>query len=72
MLFDPITFIGLFLCVLSYFRLPAAEPSEAFKILGRDPLNLDGSPSRSTSRGVLGLIGKRFINSNKINKRTKT
>ena len=62
-----VTFIGLFLCVLSYFRLPAAEPSEAFKILGRDPLNLDGSPSRSTSRGVLGLIGKRFRNSNKIN-----
>jgi len=54
-----VTFIGLFLCVLSYFRLPAAEPSEAFKILGRDPLNLDGSPSRSTSRGVLGLIAHR-------------
>ena len=55
-----VTFIGLFLCVLSYFRLPASEPSESFKILGRDPLNLDGSPSRLTSRGVLGLIGKKF------------
>ena len=52
-----VMFIGLFLCVLSYFRLPASEPSEAFKVFGRDPLNLDGSPSRTTSRGVLGLIG---------------
>ena len=51
--------VGLLLCVLSYFRLPAPEPGEVFRILGRDPLNLDGSPSRLTSRGVLGLIAHR-------------
>lgn len=51
--------VGFLLCVLSYFRLPASEPSDVFRILGRDPLNLDGSPSRSISRGVLGLIAHR-------------
>ena len=51
--------IGLLLCLLSYFRLPASDPSAVFKLLGRDPLNLDGSPSRTISRGVLGLIAHR-------------
>jgi len=51
--------IGLLLCLLSYFRLPASDPKEVFKLLGRDPLNLDGSPSRTISRGVLGLIAHR-------------
>jgi glycerophosphoinositol glycerophosphodiesterase len=51
--------VGLLLCLMSYFRLPATEPSETFRLLGRDPLNLDGSPSRSASRGVLGLIARR-------------
>ena len=51
--------IGLLLCLLSYFRLPASEPNAVFKLLGRDPLNLDGSPSRTLSRGVLGLIAHR-------------
>lgn len=51
--------VGLLLCILSYFRLPAPEPGEVFRILGRDPLNFDGSPSRNMSRGVLGLIAHR-------------
>ena len=51
--------VGLLLCVLSYFRLPASEPGEVFRLLGRDPLNFDGSPSRTTFRGVLGLIAHR-------------
>ena len=51
--------VGLLLCLLSYWRLPAADPADAFKVLGRDPRNLDGSPTRSKSRGVLGLIARR-------------
>jgi hypothetical protein len=27
--------VGLLLCILSYFRLPAPEPGEVFRILGK-------------------------------------
>lgn len=54
-----VAIVGLLLCVLSYFRLPAPEASEVHRLLGRDPLNYDGSPSRDTCRGVLGLIAHR-------------
>lgn len=54
-----VAIVGLLLCVLSYFRLPAADPTQILRLLGRDPLNFDGSPSRNTSRGVLGLIAHR-------------
>ncbi len=54
-----VAMVGFLLCLLSYFRLPACEPSEVFRILGRDPLNFDGSPSRQQARGVLGLIAHR-------------
>ena len=51
------TVVGLLLCVISYFRLPPPDPADAFKILGCDPRNLDGSPSKT--RGALGLIAHR-------------
>ena len=49
--------VGLFLCAISYFRLPPPDPTDAFKILGCDPRNLDGTPSKT--RGALGLIAHR-------------
>ena len=49
--------VGLFLCFVSYFRLPPPDPADAFKILGCDPRNLDGTPSKT--RGALGLIAHR-------------
>ena len=49
--------VGLFLCCVSYFRLPPPDPADAFKILGCDPRNLDGTPSKT--RGALGLIAHR-------------
>lgn len=52
-----IAVVGLFLCILSYLRCPPPDPSDTFRVLGCDPRNLDGSPSRS--RGVLGLIAHR-------------
>ena len=52
-----ITVVGLLLCIISYFRLPPPDPADAFKILGCDPRNLDGTPSKT--RGALGLIAHR-------------
>ena len=54
---DQVTVVGLLLSALSYFRLPPPDPSDAFKILGCDPRNLDGTPSKT--RGALGLIAHR-------------
>jgi len=53
-----ITVVGLLLCVTSYFRLPPPDPADAFKILGCDPRNLDGTPSK-TRGGALGMIAHR-------------
>ena len=39
-----VTAVGLLLSALTYFKLPPPDPSEAFKILGCDPRNLDGTP----------------------------
>ena len=49
--------VGLLLCAVSYFRLPPPDNADAFKILGCDPRNLDGTPSKT--RGALGLIAHR-------------
>jgi len=52
-----VTAVGLLLSALTYFKLPPPDPSEAFKILGCDPRNLDGTPSKT--RGALGLVAHR-------------
>ena len=49
--------VGLLLCGVSYFRLQPPDPADAFKILGCDPRNLDGTPSKT--RGALGLVAHR-------------
>jgi hypothetical protein len=38
--------VGGLLCLISYFRLPPPDPATALKILGQDPRNFDGSPSK--------------------------
>ena len=48
--------IGGLMILLSYYRLPTVNPAIAFKILGADPRNYDGSPSK---RNDLGLIAHR-------------
>ena len=52
-----IMMVGGLLCLVSYFKLPAPDTQNAFKILGSDPRNLDGTPSKS--RGALGLVAHR-------------
>lgn len=49
--------VGLLLCLVTYFRLPPPEPANAFQILGQDPRNIDGTPSKT--RSALGLIAHR-------------
>uniref|UniRef100_A0A0K2V463 Glycerophosphodiester phosphodiesterase 1like [Maylandia zebra] n=1 Tax=Lepeophtheirus salmonis TaxID=72036 RepID=A0A0K2V463_LEPSM len=49
--------IGLFLCALAYYKLPRPENSALLRILGPDPRNFDGTPSKSKKH--IGIIAHR-------------
>ena len=42
--------VGALLCISSYFKLATPSPESGHAILGTDPRNYDGSPSKGTQQ----------------------
>lgn len=51
--------VGALLSAVAYFRLPPPDAEASHALLGVDPLNLDGTPSRSRTDSELGPIAHR-------------
>lgn len=51
--------VGALLCACSYFKLAPPSPESGHALLGTDPRNYDGSPSKGTQQvSPITILGK--------------